>query len=81
MLCCILTNVSRHPHKEIRRALAEADAAGLTATEASGHTWGWLHCPCGAKIAVYSTGKNPERGAKLIRSFTRRHSEHTGEQT
>jgi hypothetical protein len=71
------TNVSRHPHKEIRKALDEAEAAGLSIIETSGHTWGWVRCPCGQRIAVYSTGRNPEHGAKLIRAFVRTHREHT----
>src|SRR6059036_2858637 len=62
-------NMSRHPHKEIRKALAEAEAAGLTVAETSGHTWGYVSCSCGRRIAVYSTGRNPEHGAKLIRGF------------
>ncbi len=64
-------------HKEIRKALDEAEATeGFKIVEASGHTWGWLHCSCGMKIAIYSTGTNPERGAQLIRQFIRRHQEH-----
>lgn len=71
------TNMGRHPHKEIRKALDEAEAAGLSIIETSGHTWGWVRCPCGQRIAVYSTGRNPEHGAKLIRAFVRTHREHT----
>lgn len=68
--------MSRHPHKEIRKALAEAESAGLAIRETSGHTWGWVSCRCGQRIAVYSTGNNPEHGAKLIRRFVQKHREH-----
>lgn len=66
-----------HPHKEIRKALAEAEAAGLSIVRTSGHTWGYVTCTCGQRIAVYSTGRNPEFGAKLIRSFTTKHKGHS----
>lgn len=70
-------NMKRHPHKEIRKALDEAEAAGLTIIETSGHTWGYVRCACGQRIAVYSTARNPEHGAKLIRQFIRNHQEHS----
>ncbi|QRY51716.1 hypothetical protein [Mycolicibacterium septicum] len=68
--------MSRHPHKEIRKAIAEAESAGLTVRETSGHTWGYVVCTCGQRIAVFSTGKAPEHGARLIRKFTAKHREH-----
>lgn len=63
-------------HKEIRRAIAEAEQAGLRVATFSGHTWGQVECSCGQHIKIYSTGRNPEFGAKLIRRFTRRHRDH-----
>ena len=69
-------NRGRHPHKEIREAIAEAEEAGLKVAEASGHTWGYVTCTCSQRIPVYSTGRNPEFGAKLIRKFTANHRSH-----
>lgn len=69
-------NMGQHPHKEIRKALADAEDAGLTVKQSSGHAWGDIHCGCGNRIAVYTTPKDPENGAKLIRRFTRNHKEH-----
>jgi hypothetical protein len=63
-------------HKEIRKALDEAEAAGLTVRPLSGHTWGWVMCSCGEHVKVFSTGRNPEHGAKLIRKFTAKHNDH-----
>jgi hypothetical protein len=63
-------------HKEIRKAIAEAEKAGLRVVTFSGHTWGQVECPCGQHIKIYSTGKNPEFGAKLIHGFIRRHRDH-----
>ncbi len=37
-------------HKEIRKAIAEAEQAGLRVVTFSGHTWGQLECPCGQHI-------------------------------
>jgi hypothetical protein len=63
-------------HKEIRKAIAEAEQAGLRVVTFSGHTWGQVECPCGQHIKIYSTGRNPEFGAKLIHGFIRRHRDH-----
>ena len=63
-------------HKEIRKAIAEAEQAGLRVVTFSGHTWGQVECPCGQHIKIYSTGRNPEFGAKLIHGFVRRHRDH-----
>lgn len=63
-------------HKEIRKAVDSAERAGLTVTKTSGHTWGYISCRCGINIPVYSTGKAPEKGARLIRNFIRKHQEH-----
>jgi hypothetical protein len=62
-------------HKEIRKAIDEAEH-GLRVVTFSGHTWGQVECPCGQHIKIYSTGRNPEFGAKLIHGFIRRHREH-----
>jgi hypothetical protein len=36
-------------------------------------------CWCGEHVKVFSTGRNPERGAMLIRRFVVRHSDHAKE--
>ena len=66
-------------HKEIRKALDEAEAVGLTVRPLSGHTWGWVVRSCGEHVKVFSTGRNPEQGAKLIRRFVVNHSDHAKE--
>lgn len=78
--CTVPTGVVYSQHdKEIRKALDEAAEAGLKHTANTGrssHTWGYLNCTCGERFAIYSTGRNPENGAKLIRQWTRKHKEH-----
>jgi hypothetical protein len=69
-------NMGRHPHKEIRKAISEAEEAGLKVGESGGHTWGYVTCTCGQRNPVYSTARNPEFGAKLIRKFTANHRNH-----
>lgn len=63
-------------HKEIRKVLDEADDAGFRFTRKSGHTYGWVICSCGQHVQVFSTGKNPENGAKVIRRFITKHRSH-----
>lgn len=68
--------MGRHPHKEIRKALAEAEIAGLAVVELQGHTWGRVQCPCGDHVKVFSTGRAPEIGAKRVRAFINKHEKH-----
>jgi len=63
-------------HKEVRRAIEEARRAGFLVRELSGHTWGRIECSCGQHVKVFSTGRNPEQGAKLIRKFIAKHRGH-----
>ena len=63
-------------HKEVRKAVDEARRAGFTVRELSGHTWGHIECSCGAHVKVFSTGRNPENGARLIRKFVEQHRKH-----
>ncbi|MGH3273719.1 MAG: hypothetical protein ACRDNZ_05255, partial [Streptosporangiaceae bacterium] len=69
-------NIGTGLHKEIHKAIAEAEQVGLRVVTFSGHTWGQVECSCGQHIKIYSTGRNPEFGAKLIRGLTRRHRDH-----
>lgn len=63
-------------HKEVRHAIDEARRAGFQVRELSGHTWGRIECSCGQHVKVFSTGRNPEHGAKLIRKFIAKHRGH-----
>jgi len=58
---------SRHPNKDIRKAIADAEAAGWTVEAGKGHTWGILRCGQGCRVAVWSTPRNPTTIAKRIR--------------
>jgi hypothetical protein len=74
-----------HSKKEVRQALDEAVAAGLTVTPtaAHGHSWGYIDCPhtgCGGRFYVWSTPGREGRHAKQIRRFIRRH-EHNDEES
>src|SRR5699024_2286718 len=38
---------------------------------------GWITCTkCEERIPIYSTGRNPERGARLLRKFIDKHRSH-----
>jgi hypothetical protein len=73
--CCTLTTwaatLTRRSAKPSRKR-----KSGLDVAESSGHAWGYVICACGQRIPVYSTGRNPEFGAKLIRKFTTNHRDH-----
>ncbi len=61
----------RHPCKEIEAAVQYAESRGWTCTPAPGHAWGRLRCPRGQRdgcqLSVYSTPRNPQGHADLIR--------------
>jgi hypothetical protein len=65
---------SRHPHKEIEAAIAEAEGKGWTVREL-GH-WGRLFCPHadrdGCQVGVNGTPKNAGNHAKQIRQAVNR---------
>lgn len=72
---------SRHPNKEIERALAELEGMGWSVEEAKGrsaHNWGFVLCPTNAgkecrsgvfcRMSVWSTPRNPRgHAADLVR--------------
>ena len=63
--------MANHPNKEIRAALASAEAAGWTVKKSGprAHAWGTMRCGHGHKtcwMAVYSTPRNPQNHAKQI---------------
>jgi hypothetical protein len=61
----------RHPNKEIQKAITYALSRGSTLVKASGHAWGILRCPRGARdgcsVSVWSTPRVPENHANQIR--------------
>jgi hypothetical protein len=57
----------RHPNKDIRKAIAEAEGAGWTVESGKNHTWGRVHCGHGCRIAVWSTPRNPTTIARRIK--------------
>jgi hypothetical protein len=57
----------RHPNKDIRKAIAEADDAGWTVEAGKNHTWGKVQCGHGCKVAVWTTPRNPTTIARRIR--------------
>jgi hypothetical protein len=75
-----------HSRPEVRRALDEANAAGLMVvpTTSHGHSWGYVDCtdpdcrdPLRRRLYVHSTPRNQDNEANAIRRFIRRH-EHEG---
>lgn len=67
----------KHPSKEIRKALKEAEAAGWTVKKASArsHAWGRIYCPYGhsqCQMSIWSTPRVPEHHARLIRAYIRK---------
>jgi hypothetical protein len=59
---------SRHPDKDIRKAIVNAERAGWTVTNASGsgHCRGGLSCGQGCEVAIWSTPRRPGDIAKRI---------------
>ena len=65
-----------HPNKEIAAAIKYAEDNGWRIDVGGSHAWGKMYCPhnssdcrCGefCKNSIWSTPKNPENHAKLIR--------------
>lgn len=63
-------------NKEIRKVVDEAERKGFTIRRRDGHTWAWIVCSCGDHEQVFSTGRNPEQGARNIRNWIRKHEGH-----
>lgn len=57
----------RHPDKDVRKAVKEAQDAGWQVEKGKNHRWGTLRCGQGCKLAVWSSPKNPMTMAKRIR--------------
>jgi len=66
---------SRHPNKDIEKAVKYAEENGWTLIKGAGHCWGKLRCPqnkgCRGGIycssSIWSTPKVPEDLARKIR--------------
>lgn len=58
----------RHPKKEVERALRYCEGSGWEVeTTASGHSWGAARCGMGCRVSVWSTPKNQDNHARVIR--------------
>ena len=65
-------SADKHPKKEIRKALREADAEGWEIERKRGHAWAVARCGGGCKISIFSTPANAENHANQIRRALRR---------
>lgn len=71
------------PPKDIEKQIDEARRLGFEIRRLSsrGHTWGWISCPpCDEHVKVFSSGKNPTGGAKVVARFIRKHIGHINQQ-
>ena len=60
----------RHQYKEVERALQYAESKGcFVEVRHAGHVWGHVVAPNGQRLAVFSTPKNQDTAAKIIRRF------------
>jgi len=65
----------RHQRKQ-EDALRSAEREGCTVeVRHSGHTWGLVVAPNGQRLRVWSTPKNADIAAKMIRRFSRNNKE------
>jgi len=63
----------RHQRKEVEKALQHAEAEGCSVeVRHKGHTWGHVVAPNGQRLAVWSTPKNADVSARMIRRFVTR---------
>lgn len=74
---------SRHPKKEVEKALSRAEEKELKVEQNRnrGHKWGDVACQdtSHAKKSVWSTPKNPGNHAKDIDKYTDGHKDHRDE--
>ena len=62
----------RHQRKQVEAALRAAETEGCTVeVRHSGHTWGHLVTPNGQRLRIWSTPKDPDVAARIIRRFVR----------
>jgi lysophospholipid acyltransferase (LPLAT)-like uncharacterized protein len=60
----------RHQYKEVEKALQYAESKGCTVeVKHAGHVWGHALVPNGQRLVVFSTPKDQDNAAKIIRRF------------
>ena len=66
----------RHQRKQVEAALRFAEAKGcLVEVHHAGHTWGLVVASNGQQLRVWSTPKDADVAAKMIRRFVQRNQE------
>ena len=66
----------RHQRKQVEAALRFAEEEGCRVEVLhSGHTWGRVVAPNGQQLRVWSTPKDADVAARMIRSFVLRNQE------
>jgi hypothetical protein len=60
----------RHQRKQVEAALRFAEGKGCQVEiRHSGHVWGWVVAPNGQRFSVWSTPKDADTAARMIRRF------------
>lgn len=69
-----MANKDRHPDKDIRKAIKDAEHAGWKAdrSKGAGHRWGTLSCGSGCAVALAGTPRRPADIAKRIREAVKK---------
>lgn len=63
---------NRHQRKQVEEALKMAEDEGcVIEVRHSGHTWGNVVAPNGQRLRVWSTPKDADVAARIIRRFVR----------
>lgn len=74
---CTLFTVARdrHQRKQVERALQDAEEAGCDIdVRHRGHTWGHVVAPNGQRFTVFSTPRDADVAARMIRKFVERNT-------
>ena len=72
----IVTARERHQRKQVEQALRYAESEGCEAeVRHAGHTWGIVLAPSGQRLRVWSTPKDADVAARVIRRFAQRNQE------
>jgi hypothetical protein len=74
LIARLMANKDRHPDKDIRKAIKDAEHAGWKADKSNGagHRWGTLSCGSGCEVAIWSTPRRPGDIAKRIREAVKK---------
>ena len=66
----------RHQRKQVEQALRYAESEGCEVEVLhAGHTWGPVVAPNGQRLRVWSTPKDADIAARLIRRFVQKNQE------